>query len=303
MFYAAFGKGHRHEGGSNPQSAIPWWSLWAFVVGVAIYFTWTAMTGMQFAVSFFLLLFFLVIAVTTARIVAATGLLWLHDYFVPMHGMSVVVGSARVDPRTWTNMGFVDFAVLSNRANIMPQLLDGMKIARQTSIRQWHYFVGVSLGIVTAVVVSFATVLWLAYTYGGTNLEPWHFFNGGDWLFNRTAGFQRYHVYTHWTAVGLMGAGALFMSALLYLHRTFLWWPIYPLGFLIGDTIASNQIWFPVFLGWVIKSVIIRFSGAAAYNRLKHGALGLVLGEFLCVGLWLVIDGMTGVTLHRVFPK
>ena len=303
VLLAAFGQRKRLKKGSGAESSIPWWSLWAFLLGVGIYFSWTAAAGIMFSVSFLLLFFFLVIAITTARIVAATGLLWVHDYFVPMHGMTVIVGSARVDPRTWTNMGFVDFSTLSNRANIMPQLLDGMKIARQTSIRHGHYFLGVGLGLVTAVFVSFAMILWLAYTYGGANLEPWHFFNGGDWLFNRTAGFQRYHVYTHWTAISLMGAGAVFMSVLLYLHRTFLWWPIYPLGFLIGDTVASNEIWFPVFLGWVIKAAIIRFSGASAYNRLKNGALGLILGEFLSVGLWLVIDGFSGVTLHRVFPK
>jgi len=142
----------------------------------------------------------------------------------------------------------------------------------------------------------------MGYTYGGENLEAWHFRNGGNWLFNRVAEFRRFHTFTNWTVLGCMSAGGAFMGLLLYLHRTYLWWPLYPLGFIIGGSVASGQIWFPVFVGWLVKYIVIRFSGAIAYHRFKSAALGLILGEFICVGIWLVVDAITGTTLHRVFP-
>jgi len=61
-------------------------------------------------------------------------------------------------------------------------------------------------------------------------------------------------------------------------------------------------MWFPVMLGWLAKAIIVRFAGAGAYDRFKATALGLLLGEFLCVGMWMAIDAATGLTLHRVFP-
>lgn len=297
---AAFGM--RSVRTRESEAAMPWWSLWAFVAGITIYFTWTAATGMKTIAAAVLLAFFVGIAITTARIVAASGLLWVYDFFVPMHGLTVLVGTARIDPRSFTNVGYVDFVALNNRASIMPQILDGMKITRLSGIRQKHFFIGIILGTIIGTFVSMVTVLWLGYTYGGANMTDFMFRGGGEWLFNRVAGFQQYRVYTHWTVVGCMGAGAAFMLSLLHLHRTYLWWPIYPLGFLFGDTVASNQIWFPVMLGWLGKTLIVRFAGAGTYDRFKSAALGLVLGEFLCVGIWMAIDAATGLTLHRVFP-
>jgi len=55
-------------------------------------------------------------------------------------------------------------------------------------------------------------------------------------------------------------------------------------------------------MGWLVKHLVVRFSGAPTYSRLKSAALGLVVGEFICVGIWLVVDALTGTTLHRVFP-
>jgi len=281
---------------------IPWWTFWALIIGVAAYLFWTTAAGMRLYVSIVLLFFFLVFAVIAARVVAATGFLWVYDYFLPMNGLSDSLGPARIDPQSWSNVALVNFTVLNHRANTMPQTLDGMKIVRETGIRQHHFFIGMAVGVVVAMIVSCAVVIRLGYTYGGQNLEPYHFRGGVEWVFDRVAGFQRYHLFTNWTAIGCMTAGAAFMGLLMYLHRTFLWWPLYPLGFAIGGTIATGQIWFPVFVGWLLKTLVVRFSGAPTYHRLKSVALGLVLGEFVCVGMWLVIDALTGTTLHKVFP-
>jgi len=298
MVRAAFGQ----RSGPTSEYAIPWWTFWMFLLGLTIYLTWTIAAGMSFMASVILLFFFLVVSVTTARIVAATGLLWLWDFFMPMHGLSDTVGTARIAPQTWTNVGMVSFSSLNSYNNTMPQTLDSMSIVRQTGIRQWHFFLGMALGVVTAIAVSFAMVLWLAYTYGGLNLDVWHFKDGGSWLFDRIGGFLRYNTFTNWTVLGCISAGGTFMGLLLYLHRAYLWWPLYPLGFIIGGMRATAQMWFPVFVGWLLKSLVIRFAGATAYHRFKSVALGFILGEFISVGVWLIIDALTGTMLHRVFP-
>lgn len=302
MVKAAFGRRPDHAAEHLGDSDIPWWTFWAFLTGIGIYYTWTHIAGLTFILATTLLLIFLLVSVATARIVAATGLLWVYDYFLPLNGLQKLLGTARISPQEFTMVGFVDFTMFNNRANIMPQTLDGMKIARGSQIKQKHFFIGMLLGLITAAVVSFAVVIWMGYTYGGANLEDYHFRGGGDWLFNRIAGFQRYHVWTDWTVIGLMGAGGTFMGAIMYLHRTYLWWPLNPLGFIIGGTVASGQIWFPVMLGWLLKVSVIKFADTDAYNRFKAIALGMVLGEFVSVALWLVIDWITGTTMHLVFP-
>ena len=298
MVRAAFGKRRRRE----DEYTIPSWTLWSLLVGLMIYFVWTWSTGMKVTAAFILLASFLMVAVVTARIVGATGLLWVYDFYVNMHGLAKVMGTARLDPHTFTNVGMVDFSVLNVRSNLMPMTLDSMKIVQQTGIKQHHFFIGMALGIVTAMVVSFGTVIWLGYHFGGGNLEEFAYKGGGSWLFDRVGGFQLHRVFTDWTVMGIMGAGGAFMALLFHMHRTYLWWAINPLGFIIGDTVASRQMWFPVLLGWLIKLVIMRFAGAEGYNKFKTAAMGLIIGEFVSVGIWLVIDAAAGTTLHKVFP-
>jgi len=249
-----------------------------------------------------MLVFFLVITLITARIVATTGFPWVYDYFRTMYFLTKLVGTARIDPHTFTNLGMLDWGALNNRVNIVPQTLDGVKIARRTGIGQGHFLLGITLGIILAMGLSFATVLWMSYTYGGINLSESIYRGGGNWLFNRIAGFQQYHVYTDWTVMGCVAGGGAFMWLLLYMHRTFLWWPLYPLGFVIGGTVACEQVWFAIFLGWMVKVLVVRAGGAHAYRRWRSAALGLILGEFVQVGLWLTVAAITSTIGHRVFP-
>ena len=299
MVMAALGKSHRRR---DDDYRIPQWTLWSLVIGLCIYIGWTLSTGMNLVAALVLLASFLLVAVVTARIVGATGLLWVYDFYVNMHGLAKVMGTARLDPHTFTNAGMIDFSVLNVRANIMPMTLDSAKIVQQTGVKQRHFFIGMVLGLILAMIVSFATVIWLGYHFGGANLEEFAYRGGGRWLFDRVGGFQLHRVFTDWTVLGIMAAGGAFMAFLFHMHRTYLWWAINPLGFIIGDTVASRQMWFPVLLGWLLKLLILRFAGANGYNKNKAIAMGFIIGEFVSVGIWLVIDAITGTTLHKVFP-
>ena len=62
-----------------------------------------------------------------------------------------------------------------------------------------------------------------------------------------------------------------------------------------------GQIWFSVFIAWAIKKVILSFGGAALYQSSQTFFLGLILGEVLCTGLWIVIDYFTGKTGNTIF--
>jgi len=278
------------------------WVIWGLLGGTAFFLGWTTSAGMDVLVSVLLLIFFLAIAIVAARIVAATGLLWVYDSFVPMHGVSKVMGTARITPQTYTMVGFIDFVALFDRSNIMPQQFDSLKIAHSNRITQKHVLVGVALGILVACVVSYVAILNLAYDHGGINLQDWPFRGGTNWLWKRIAALRRHMVFTDWTVLATMAGGALAMGGLLFVHRHFLWWPIYPLGFVIGDTVASRQIWFPVFLGWLVKTLVQKFGGQRGYTNLRPAAMGLILGEFLAVLVWLVVAAVLGRIDHKVFP-
>jgi hypothetical protein len=61
------------------------------------------------------------------------------------------------------------------------------------------------------------------------------------------------------------------------------------------------NFWFPVFIAWMIKGLVLRYGGAKLYRQLLPGFLGFILAEFLSAGLWAVIDFCTGVKGHEIF--
>ncbi len=282
--------------------AIPWWTLWAFIAGAAIYYVWTAVAGMSVLVATLILGSAFAVGIVTARIVAATGLLWVWDYYTNFVGMTAVAGTARIDPQTFTIVGLVDYAALNERSNIMPMTLDSMKISHSSGIRQGHFFLGAALGIGVAILVSLAAVIWLGYHFGGQNLERYPFDSGPNWVLNRVGAFQVVRVGTSWASMGSIAVGAGIMAFLIHMHHNYLWWAVNPLGFIIGDTVAVRDMWLAVFIGWAIKTLVMRVWGPEMYRKLRATAMGLVIGEFLAVGFWLIVAAITGHTGHRVFP-
>ena len=57
-----------------------------------------------------------------------------------------------------------------------------------------------------------------------------------------------------------------------------------------------NWVWFSIFLAWLFKTIVLKYGGAAAYSRTRPFFLGLILGQVVVAGMWLVIDYFTGMT-------
>ena len=59
-------------------------------------------------------------------------------------------------------------------------------------------------------------------------------------------------------------------------------------------------MWFNVFLAWIFKSVILKYGGVRLFTNLKPFFLGLILGEAVVGGFWVVIDYFMGMQNSRL---
>ena len=91
------------------------------------------------------------------------------------------------------------------------------------------------------------------------------------------------------------------MGLLMMARQRFLWWPLHPLGFAVSPGWALDRIWLSIFLAWLIKVVVLKYGGPGLYQKTRPFFLGVVLGQFVVGGLWLVIDGFTGM-VGNVIP-
>jgi len=71
--------------------------------------------------------------------------------------------------------------------------------------------------------------------------------------------------------------------------------PFHPLGFTLGSTWSMTYLWVSIFVGWLIKVMLLRYGGQRAYLRALPMFFGIILGDCLWGVIWLV----TGVLLNR----
>ena len=91
------------------------------------------------------------------------------------------------------------------------------------------------------------------------------------------------------------------MVLLTWARQHLLWWPLHPLDFPVAANHLINKIWFSIFITWVLKCAVMRYGGPALYLRSQRFFLGLIAGEALINGLWIVVDYITGHTQNIIF--
>ena len=80
------------------------------------------------------------------------------------------------------------------------------------------------------------------------------------------------------------GAG---LAALLYaLCMVLPKWPLHPVGLLMVNTFYGEEGWVSIFLGWLLKALIVRFGGARVYRKAIPVFLGLIMGEVFAAVFW-----------------
>ena len=182
------------------------------------------------------------------------------------------------------------------RTFVMASCANGLKIVEEiTNLRP--LFWALALAILVTLAGSIATILYLAYTYGGINLHGWFFGAGPQAPFNYIA-----HKFQNAPPVQVDGwlfkaIGATLMGGLLWLRHHFLWWPFHPLGFAICTvSFIVGRLWFSVFLAWLFKVVVLKYGGSRLHRMVRPFFMGLILGQFSNAGFWLIVDGFTGTT-------
>ncbi len=83
-------------------------------------------------------------------------------------------------------------------------------------------------------------------------------------------------------SAGLTGAAA-------FLQLRYSAWPIHPIGLLMMYSYPMRRIWFSVFLGWLLKSIVVKYGGATTLRKAEPLLIGVVVGEVFAAALLTLI--------------
>jgi hypothetical protein len=274
-------------------------------IGAVVCFTgivmWTKATGVSTAFALALWGIFALILLILTRIIAESGLLMVQTPFIPTDVLSAVPGSQMFN-YSGLGSGMMNQIVWMHdpREAYMPSVMNAMKLKGERSGR--GLIAGVLMATAVGFVVSFISFLYVSYTYGGVTLDAWG---------NRVCPSVHYgslirHLdtptTTNWAVVANVGLGGLFSAFLLVMRKNYLWWGLQPIGFVLAPTYAVLCLWFSVFVAWLCKRLAM-LGGYKTYRTLLPFFLGLVVGDGLAAGLWVIVGMCTGVGVPWFLPS
>ena len=292
--------------GPNDPAGDPLPGFWALVGFIACTLglgLWGVAAGMSFFFALLGIFLFYAMVLGLTRVVNAGGNLWVEANWLPYDVINSSFGSAAVGATSLTVLGMQQMIFMfDQRAITMPFLMDSMKIGHSLGIRGKHLLAASSLAVVTAIAVGLYAGLTTTYQHGALTLDRWYTEDAAQWPYNDVLDTLKDPMQVSAFGIGTMGCGGLFMALLVFMNKNYLWWRLSPLGYLFGSTWTMGHLWFSVFVGWLLNVTFLWAGGLRLYRRARPFFIGLVVGEFATAGLWLLIDALTGVRFHVIFP-
>ena len=249
---------------------------------------------MWVAVAFFVIYMMISIAVTRMRVEMGTPVHDIHyggpDLLIPS-----AVGTRQLGPANLTILGMFSWFNRTRYSDAMPHQLEGFKLAEQTHTSNRTMLVVLLLGIIVSIFATFWAFLDTSHRVGmETGNMNWAGREGMNrlqrWLNDPTSPNPSTPI-----SVGIGMASTLFLAMM---RLRFLWWPFHPAGYAVSNSWGMAISWFPLFIAWVIKGLVLRHGGLRMYRKVIPFFLGLMLGEFVVGSFLSVIGTVLGRTVY-----
>ncbi len=250
-------------------------SLWAFAALITVYYAFS---------------------LSMARLVSASGV-YVPDPGLPAKDMLVnLTGAGAYSGPTLTMMTYLQATfMLEYKVNFMHYAMNDLKVAHSARLPGRLVTIGLLVSVVLMLAISPWVVLYCAYTHGAFKFDTWGFRDMGLSQFGQLMDDLRNpRASDCYLPFGLISGGAI-MLLLHWLHTSFLWWGISPIGFVMADTWGMNaRIWTNALIAWIVVVTLRRIGGLRLYKTCRPLFLGMVLGHFLIFGLRSLIDPLFG---------
>ena len=163
-------------------------------------------------------------------------------------------------------------------------------LGRRVGLQRGRLIVALALAGILGIIAALAALFHAFYEYGLAHdmflhavkkHGPEPFRRLQSWLTTGSAGQD-------W-ATFATGFGAVAVLVLYFLHFYFPMLPLHPIGYAIANSFSMKILWLPVFLAWLVKALVLRYGSSSAVRRIFPLALGLVLGNFVIGGAWILL--------------
>jgi hypothetical protein len=281
-----------------------------FLLASAALIVLLVIAGLDWLIALALVLAFGLIVLLIARMTAEIGDPWLVNFWGMASTMPLrLLGVAALGPKDLTVLSFVG-------QNLDPETTN--TIAAQTTTIEWNrerlsgwivqnaFSLILAVGVLAAMAATLFFTIWDDTSFGSRQ-EPlvWQVEEGrnnSSTAINRFQAEGRVEQLSQASGLGklkfakvetkalrFMIYGAAAVGICAFMRLRFSWWPFHPLPLLFINTWAMSRLFFPFFLGWIIKITILKIWGGRVFARSKPFFYGVILGTIAMFGVWIIV--------------
>ena len=287
-----------HSPGEIDDSREPMRYRWATIglaCGLFFLFTFSRQGGMQlWTIALYFLIYYL-LAMSLTRIRAEVGPPTIRTYATPHDILTDIFGTRLLSHGSLTMMRLYLTFNRGSRAHPMPHTLEGFKLAEEAGMRSGRLIVAMMCAAVIGILASFWAYLLVGYQIGVVS-------DLGTGGYNLLQSWIYYPVDTDVPAVIFIGVGALFTGFFWWLRTIFPFWPFHPAAYMVaGEKSTIGRLWFSILISWGVKMILLKVGGIRLYRKAYPLFLGLILGEFIIGGIWVLIRLYTGMEMYSFY--
>ena len=244
----------------------------------------------------------IVFFVVMGRLIAETGLFYMQPYFFPCVVIWGMVGVRTLGVRTLLLLQmFSMILVVDPRESLIAFASNSLKLIELRGVNVGRATRWSAVAVVLGLLVAVPTCLYIQYDQGSIVYDAWGYGNVPKFPFDNAVAIKRKlasqglpdgpagtsvwsrlrHLSPNRTCMAALLAGFAAAAICSACRLRFRRWPIHPLLFVTWATYPTYLMCASFLLGWLIKTVVVKYGGMQLYQRLKPLMVGILTGEIL----------------------
>jgi hypothetical protein len=264
-------------------------AVFGFIVGLLYLAFWLAKAGLSFSLIVLFLFFLFVFYLAIARVVAEAGLVMV-DLPINAHQFTVgIVGSSNLAGPDMTALGLTNAFARNWRTFTMIGISNIAWLREHLGPDRSHLFRWCALAFGVSTLTSLIYIIAAGYAYGAHNLRtaPGPL---GDGFYNLIISWMDNATQVTSLELSFLASGGVIMILLSLCRYLFYWWPLHPIGLVVVASSPTVTAVFPIFLAWLIQTILIRVGGGRLYRTAQPFFIGLLIAYVLGQGLSFLVD-------------